>query len=65
LFASLAEKIDKDKALEQMVYEIGRFHSVFHLPNFRDILDRGMQELKSEGWIRMEEADDILTLYAT
>jgi len=58
------QKMKEDKAFEEIIYDMGCSNSLFNIPNFREMLSRGMEELKNEGWVSPEEKDAILSTYA-
>ncbi len=64
LSSIFAKTMRKDKTLEQNVIKIGSSNNLLKMPNFRDTLMRGMEELKNEGWIKPEERSMILNTYA-
>jgi len=63
LSSFFAKTIQKDKTLEQSVYKIGSSNNLLNMPNFRDVLMKGMEELKNEGWIKPKEKGTILNTY--
>jgi len=64
LASVLIQKMKEDKAFEEIVYDMGCSNNLFNIPNFREMLSRGMEELKNEGWVNPEEKDAILNTYA-
>lgn len=58
------QKMKEDKAFEETIYDMGCSNNFFSIPNFREMLSRGMEELKNEGWVSPEEKDVILNTYA-
>ncbi|RLI46356.1 hypothetical protein DRO69_03250 [Candidatus Bathyarchaeota archaeon] len=64
MFTSMfAEKIRKDKAFGEIVYKAGSSNNLLNTKDFREVLAKGMEELKVEGWISQEEKDAILKAY--
>ena len=59
-----AKRIRVDKAFEEILYDIGYSNSLLSIFNFREVLTRGLEELKNEGWVSSEEKDAILNAYA-
>ena len=60
----LAKKAREDKALEENLHRLGYSNNLLSIPNFTEVLARGMEELKGEGWVNTEEKDVILNAYA-
>jgi hypothetical protein len=60
----LAKKTREDKALKEILHRLGCSNNLLTIPNFREVLARGMEELKVEGWVSSEEKDAILYTYA-
>jgi len=60
----LAKKAREDKALEEILHRLGYSNNLLSIPDFREVLARGMEELKGEGWVNSEEKDAILNAYA-
>jgi len=60
----LAKKAREDKDLEEILHRLGYSNDLLSVPNFREVLARGMEELKGEGWVNSEEKDAILNAYA-
>jgi len=59
----LLEKIRNDKTLEKAVHELGVSNNVVHSSSFKEILTKGIEELKNEGWISRDEKEVILKTY--
>ena len=59
----LTKKIREGKAFEEIVYEMGCTNNLLNIPDFRESLAKGMEELREEGWINSEERDAILNAY--
>jgi len=65
MFTSVfAKKAREDKDLEEILYRLGYSNDLLSVPNLREVLARGMEELKGEGWVNSEEKDAILNAYA-
>lgn len=60
----LVEKTREDKALKEVLQGLGCSNNLLSIPNFIEVLAKGMEELKGEGWINPEEEDAILNAYA-
>ena len=60
----LAKKTREDKAFKEILHRLGCSNNLLSIPNFREVLARGMEELKGEGWVNSEEKDAILYTYA-
>lgn len=63
MFSSLEKRMHEEEALEKKIVEAAISSNLLLAPGFRDGLDRGLEELKSEGWIKQEEKDSILSTY--
>ena len=59
----LLEKIQADITLKKAIYELGISNNIFHDSGFKESLTRGVEELRSEGWISREEKEAILRAY--
>jgi len=64
LSSVLIKKMHEDKAFEETLYRTGCSNNIINIPNFRETLTRGMEELKNEGWITSEEKSVIISAYA-
>jgi len=64
LASVFVQKMREDKAFEEVIYDMGCSNNLFNIPNFSEMLGRGMEELKNEGWVSPEEKDAILNTYA-
>ena len=65
MFTSVLAKITReDKAFKEILHRLGCSNNLLSIPNFREGLARGMEELKKESWINSEEKDAILYAYA-
>ena len=60
---SLLEKIREDTTLEKAVYELGVSNNILHSSGFKEMITRGTEELRNEGWISREEKEDLLKNY--
>lgn len=63
MFALLEKRMHEDEALEKKMVEAAISSNLLLAQDFRDNLDRGLEELKNEGWIKQEEKDSILSAY--
>lgn len=59
----LLAKIRSDNSLEKTVYELGVSNNLLHGQNLKQILTKGIGELKNEGWISREEQEALLKTY--
>jgi len=59
----LIKKIRSDKTLEKAVHELGVSNNVVHSSSFKEILTKGIEELRNEGWVSREEKEVILKTY--
>jgi hypothetical protein len=59
----LLEKIRRDNNLERAVYELGVSNNILHSSGFEEMITRGTEELRNEGWISREEKEDLLKTY--
>ena len=57
------KKIRSDKTLEKAVHELGVSNNVVHNSSFKEILTKGIEELRNEGWVNREEKEVILKTY--
>jgi len=60
----LEEKMKTDRALEGSLRELGVSNNLLTNPSFKEALTKGMEELKSEGWIKQEEGAILIKMYA-
>jgi len=61
--SALIRKMRKDKVFEEKVNEICRSNNLLNSDSFRKALTNGINELKEEGWINLEESLTILERY--
>jgi len=59
----LIEKIRSDKTLEETVHELVVSNNVLQSSSFKEILTKGIEELRNEGWISRDEKEVILKTY--
>jgi len=59
----LLEKIRRANTLEKAVYELGVSNNILHSSGFKEILSKGIEELRNEGWISREEKEALLEPY--
>jgi len=62
--AVLVRGMERDSVLEKNVRELGSHNDIVKSPNFKEELTKGLEELKSEGWINSEEQNALLRTYA-
>jgi len=59
----LLKKIRSDNNLEKAVYELGVSNNILRSSGFKEILTKGIEELRKEGWISREEKEALLKTY--
>lgn len=59
----LLEKIRSDDTLEKVVYELGVSNNILQSSDFKEILTKGIEKLRIEGWISREEKEAVLKTY--
>lgn len=64
LITTLEEKLKTDKGIERSLNQLGATHNLLTTANFKERAKAGMEELEVEGWIKPEEKDSILEIYA-
>jgi hypothetical protein len=60
---TLEEHIKVDKTLHENLYKLGESNNILINPNFKETLMKGIEELKTEDWIRQEEKDALVKTY--
>jgi len=64
LFSLAFEQQTKaDKAFDEKLRELGASNNILTIPNFKEMLTKGFEELKKEGWIKQEEEDALMRAY--
>jgi len=61
---ALEERMKTDKTLEKSLRELGASNNLLTNPDFKEALIKGLEELKAEGWIKKEEGDVLIEMYA-
>jgi hypothetical protein len=61
---TLEEKIKADRTFEEELRELGSSNSLLVDPNFKEALNDGLKELKTEGWVKPEEGSILMKTYA-
>lgn len=56
LSSALTGKMREDKAFEGEMSEICRSNNLLNLTDFKEVLTKGMRELREEGWVKPAEA---------
>lgn len=62
-FSVFEEKLSKDIALKEIVYQAARSYDLLKSPNLNEKLMKGLDALKDEGWINIDEKNVILKKY--
>jgi len=60
----LEEKMKTDKAFEGSLRELGVSNNLLVKADFKESLIKGVEELKTEGWIKQEEGATLIKMYA-
>ena len=61
---TLEEKIKADRTFEEKLRELGLSNNLLADPNFKEALNDGLKELKTEGWVKPEEGFILMKTYA-
>jgi len=61
--AALVKAMERDDSLEKKIGELGSYNDVVKSPSLTQELTKGLEDLKSEGWINPEEENAILKAY--
>jgi hypothetical protein len=64
LSITLEEKMKTDRTFEEKLRELGASNNLLADPKFKEALNVGLEELKTEGWIKPEEGSILLKTYA-
>ncbi len=64
LFSILERELEPDKELEAALNQIGASNNIMALVGFTEKLRKGLEELENEGWIKADEKETILRVYA-
>jgi len=59
----LEEKMKTDRTFEGSLRELGVSNNLLKKAGFKEALTKGVEELKSEGWIKQEEGDILIKMY--
>jgi len=59
----LLKKIQSTNTLEKAIFELGVSNNILHRSGLREILTKGIEELRNEGWISREEKEALLKAY--
>jgi hypothetical protein len=63
LFTIALERTTADKVLSESLRELCASNNILTKPNFKEELTKGIEELKTEGWIKQEERDSLMKTY--
>jgi len=61
---TIEEKIKADRPFEEKLRELGSSNNLLADPNFKEALNDGLKELKTEGWVKPEEGSILMKTYA-
>jgi hypothetical protein len=61
---TLEEKMKTDRTFEEKLRELGASNNLLADPKFKEALNVGLEELKTEGWIKLEEGSILMKTYA-
>lgn len=64
MLASFEERLNRDKNLQMSVTKLSEANNLLASPDFKERVMRGLGELEAEGWIKPEERNAILSIYA-
>lgn len=65
MFSSVVlQRIREDRALSRVFRAIGRPNNILDAAGFKEKLRKGLEELRSEGWIKHDEEETIVKVYA-
>jgi len=59
----LKERMKTDRTLEESLRELGASNNLLTNPDFKEALTKGVEELKTEGWIKQEESSVLMKKY--
>ncbi len=48
-------KLGSDNDFKEMMRKLGSSNNLLSISNFQEVLSKGLEELKAEGWIKPEE----------
>jgi len=65
LFKTLEEALEADKALRETIDGIGKSENLLKKEGFKTSAIEGLEALKAEGWITLDERNDLLSTYLT
>jgi hypothetical protein len=60
LCITLEEKMKTDRTFEEKLRELGASNNLLANPKFKEALKFGLEELKTEGWIKSEEGSTVM-----
>jgi hypothetical protein len=64
LSITLEERMKIDRTFEEKLRELGSSNNLLADPNFKEALNGGLKELKTEGWVKPEEGSILMKTYA-
>jgi hypothetical protein len=57
------ETMQTDKSLSSKLAELGKTNNLLNQPNLKEVLTKGVEEMKAEGWIKQEEGAKLIKDY--
>jgi len=60
----LEEKMKADRAFEEALRDLALSNNLLTRVDFKEVLVKGMEELRAEGWIKQEEGAALIKMYA-
>jgi len=64
IFENFKRSLNADPTLRENLSKISEIRNILRLPDFKDKIAKGLDELKNEGWLTTKEKENILTIYA-
>ncbi len=64
MFDAYEKKLTNDQEAEKTLNQLCISHNLLPSPNFKETISRGLEELETEGWIKLDEKKTILKTYA-
>lgn len=63
MLTSFEKALQDDTILQESLNQVGASHNLVASPSFKEEIEKGMEELEVEGWIRPEEKTSILDTF--